>query len=235
MKYENIISLGYFCSPASEIKRLNMRKASYPFDWLICEFEFIMALIENAANFEEILKEQNLYQFKDNLNVYCTERKEIIFFHEFTYMDRLKKQLPKVIEKYNRRFIRFYEDILNPTLFIRYIKDYEELKYIEKNYMHILGIVKKFNVNSQLIFVANNGIISKKLDIFNVEKDSGDCVAREFLEKNSELKEKILNSYIQGVISINTKVEVKQKMSTLEKLWRKFIRIFRPYIHYNRV
>lgn len=32
-EYENVISLGYFCSVASEIERLGLRRHSGPFDW----------------------------------------------------------------------------------------------------------------------------------------------------------------------------------------------------------
>lgn len=37
-KYENFISLGYFCSVALELQRLGLRSCSSPFDWCISEW-----------------------------------------------------------------------------------------------------------------------------------------------------------------------------------------------------
>ncbi len=37
-KFEHVISLGFFCSPALELKKLGFRDASYPFDWVISEW-----------------------------------------------------------------------------------------------------------------------------------------------------------------------------------------------------
>ena len=33
--YERVISLGWFCGPALEMKRIGLRDGSYPFDWML--------------------------------------------------------------------------------------------------------------------------------------------------------------------------------------------------------
>ena len=46
--FDHVISLGWFCSPAHEIRRIGLRDASYPFDWLITHnFSIIINLIKN--------------------------------------------------------------------------------------------------------------------------------------------------------------------------------------------
>lgn len=37
--YKHVISLGFFCSVALELERKGLRDASYPFDWLISDFQ----------------------------------------------------------------------------------------------------------------------------------------------------------------------------------------------------
>ena len=46
-KYSNIISLGFFCSVATEIERIGMRSCSYPFDCVISDFKNVEDMIEN--------------------------------------------------------------------------------------------------------------------------------------------------------------------------------------------
>ena len=46
-EYENVISLGYFCSVASEIERMGLRTHSGPFDWQACvDFKKRIELID---------------------------------------------------------------------------------------------------------------------------------------------------------------------------------------------
>ena len=53
-KYQNVVSLGFFCSPAIELNNLNLRKSSQPFDWLISsKFNQVLELINNG--FEDFL------------------------------------------------------------------------------------------------------------------------------------------------------------------------------------
>lgn len=45
--YKHVISLGFFCSVALELERKGVRDASYPFDWLISDFQGVIKVIEN--------------------------------------------------------------------------------------------------------------------------------------------------------------------------------------------
>lgn len=191
--FENFISLGYFCSVAQETERLGFRNASFPFDWIITDFEGIFSAIEN--NFEGFLEEKYLAQSKKNLATYKNLKFNLYFFHDFSKYHSLKSQLKNVRAKYSRRINRFYREISKPTLFIRYISDLKrdeagrflELEWIESNINHIRNTLKMFNQKNEIIFVANDCIKSDKIKIYNVQPDINDLVARKFFEKNEEL------------------------------------------------
>lgn len=186
------VSLGYFCSVAKELEKLGLRSESLPFDWLVSDFEGVIYAIQNR--FEGFLEYDNLVQKKNEHFHYKDIQYGFEFFHDFSKYKSLEKQLSKVREKYARRIDRFYEVITEPTIFIRYISDEiivdgkaKELVYIEKNYENIIKLITSFNENNQIIFIANKGVTSTKLNIYNVEKDLNDRVAREPIGKNSSL------------------------------------------------
>ncbi len=66
-------SLGFRCSSASILKRLNLKHESYPFDWLISNLKVIKLCIED--NFENFLKQDN-YERKYTKTYELTESKE---------------------------------------------------------------------------------------------------------------------------------------------------------------
>lgn len=192
-KYDNFISLGYFCSVALELERFGLRRTSSPFDWCISDLEGIILAID--SNFEDFLKYTNLSQNKDSHGVYRDDKYNISFFHDFDKYLPLQKQISKVQEKYNRRIIRFYEIVTKPTLFVRYISDEQlnsqgksiELDYIENNYDEIIGLFKSFNSDNDIIFIANSSVSSEKIRIYSVEPDENDVVARKPVDKNESL------------------------------------------------
>lgn len=117
------------------------------------------------------------------------------FFHDFSGKIPLKRQFKKVKRKYDRRIERFKRNILEPTVFIRYIKNKEELDYWIENQEKILGLLKSYNSNNEIILIANNELKQEQKDIvvYWVEKDEDDSVARCFFDKNVELLSIIQN------------------------------------------
>jgi len=187
-KYQNIISLGYFCSIALELERMGLRSCSSPFDWCITDFEGVIKLIDN--DFKDLFNEDLLYQNNSNRAYYMNCKYKIQFFHDFNQNETLIEQLPLVREKYNRRIQRFYSMIQQPTLFIRYISSEDgnaELRYIEEKYEWILAMLKKYNSQNEIIFIADESISSNIIEIYYVERDKGDVVARYPLTQNQEL------------------------------------------------
>ena len=193
MKYQNIISLGFFCGPAQEIKSIGLRNASYPFDWIISNFESVLLLLKN--NFKDFLKEEFLIidktekELKETYVIKNTKY-DIKFFHDFKKGYSIYEQLPEIKEKYNRRIQRLYKTIEKSTLFIRYIKDEEELFYIIHNLEDIKKFIKSFNLNNDIIFICNNDLNDKvsNQNIYWVEKDNNYSVNRHFLKSLKSLK-----------------------------------------------
>lgn len=188
----NCISLGYFCSVALELERIGLRSASYPFDWTISDFEGVIDAIEN--NFIHFLDYEYLYQNKEIHSHYRNKKYRISFFHDFDQYRSLYSQLPEVRKKYDRRINRFYSSITKPTLFIRYIdatKDENgksvELSYIENNYKKIIKLLKSYNSNNDIVFIANSKVESDAIKIYHVDPDENDTVSRKPLEQNAEL------------------------------------------------
>ena len=192
-KYCNFISLGYFCSVATELEKLGFRSASYPFDWTISNFEGVIDAIN--SNFEDFLDYNLLRQSNTNKSHYFNVKYRIWFYHDFDSYLSLRRQLPNVKKKYNRRIERFYNSISEPTLFFRYISDEicdennksVELDFIEKNYHDILSLLKSYNSKNEIVFIANSSVKSDIIHIYNVEKDENDVVSRKPIENNNDL------------------------------------------------
>ena len=189
------ISLGYFCSVAIELEKLGLRTESSPFDWVVSDFDGVIKAIKN--NFIDFLEYDYLEQSGVNRSIYRNTKYNLYFFHDFDKYKNLDRQLQSIQRKYNRRIERFYNSITEPTLFIRYISDEkivegvsEELKYIEENYDEIISLLKSFNESNEILFIANEGVVSQKLQIYNVEKDQNDVVSRNPISNNSALYDK---------------------------------------------
>lgn len=196
-KFKNIVSLGCFCSPAMEFRRIDRRKFSLPFDWLVTmDFSAVLDLIDNSFN--GLLEHEDLYQIKDIPSRYRNIRYSIDFYHDFLPTKSFDKQIGAVKEKYDRRIKRFYEIITEPTLFCRYIISRDELIYISEHHGEITERFKKYNEENEIIFIVNEDIFSS-FDgeiplLWTVEKDEGDMFARRFLDKNTDLKQFIIDN-----------------------------------------
>lgn len=214
-KFKNIVSLGCFCSPAMEFKRVERRKFSLPFDWLVTmDFSAVLDLIDN--NFNGLLEYDDLYQIKEVPSRYRNSRYSIDFYHDFLPVKSFDKQIDAVKEKYNRRIKRFYEIITEPTLFCRYIISRDELLYIAERYGEIVKRFKKYNEENEIMFIVNEDIFST-FDgeiplLWTVEKDEGDMFARNFLDKNEELKDFIVTNVEKAPI-LQKKINFTQSLS----------------------
>ena len=200
----NYISLGYFCSIALDLDKLGLRAASYPFDWLITDFEGVINCMKN--NFKDFLNVDFLYQNTKRPYVYKNIKYNFEFYHDFSRHKPLKNQLVTVNEKYKRRTQRFYDSIKEETIFIRYISDEikingksKELIYIEENYDSIVQFLKSFNKKNEIIFIGNEGLNSSIINVYNVKKDKGDKVSRSPLIKIKYFKELFVHRFLRKV------------------------------------
>ena len=222
-KFENIISLGFFCSCASELERIGLRKASYPFDWLISPLPSVISLMNNQ--FEGFLDYDLLEQNISKPAWYRNKKYNIQFFHDFNKYHSLSSQIKKMQKKYERRIVRFYESIQLPTLFLRYVSCQQEIDYIEENANYISSYIKEFNTQNHIIYIANTDIHFNSPDVFFVEPDEADIVARKFLDKNLELKKMLISSTQMDGLSYRRKK--KKTLKPVRWIYKTFIPVYR--------
>ena len=241
--YESVVSLGYFCSVASEIERMGLRTHSGPFDWQACvDFRKRIELIDtHFKEFFENLNEEGLYQKVSEPQIYFMKAVGVFLVHDFTMYKSLAEQLPKVRRKYERRVTSFYRQIVRKTLFIYYVNKDNDVDYINHNIDYIRKTLRKFHPDNEIIFVANTDKHLEVSPAYYVTPDAGDVVARKFLEKNEDLKSFLENlPFDQKQRHINMSFHKKKILKKkLCKPYRKMKEIFdkllkKPYVHKRR-
>ena len=200
--YRHYISLGYFCSVAMELERIGLRSASYPFDWLITpDLSNVMKYIRNG--FDGFLEVSEMIQDAEVSSTYINRTTGFKYVHDFKASIPAAEQIDDVALKYRRRIDRFYRDITEPTLFVRYISDekvcedgrYADLSWIEDNITDIEQTLRSYNPDNRIIWIGNSALESTAIPIYTVDKDEGDSVARKPLEKNVGLNDLLMNAY----------------------------------------
>jgi Putative papain-like cysteine peptidase (DUF1796) len=106
------VSLGSHCEIAVHLNANHLRKAAFPFDWLLtCNHDHFLLLLENDFSF--FLDEQNLVQHPTSPYVLENTHYEIEFRHDWPFPDlwtdsaRFSQQLQEMKTKYDRRINRF--------------------------------------------------------------------------------------------------------------------------------
>jgi len=235
-KFSNIVPIGFFCGVAQELERIGLRNCAYPIDWLITELEPLIDCI--SCNFMDFLNlkylEKDLTE-KEQKYTYVVQNTKyhIKFFHDFQKGISIEDQLQDVTEKYDRRIQRFYKNISEqPTLFIRYIKNEAEWKYIEEHYQEILNWLKSYHPNHEIIYIINDDVCvtnaALPITIFLVKKDKNDSVSRKCFLQNKRIVKYIyanvefsLMKRLLQVVKYKKKVFSTKKTNFIDKIKKK--------------
>ena len=162
------------------------------------------------------------------------------FNHDFNEYEPLANQLDKVEEKHQRRIERFYNNIQEPTLFIREIPGIKEVEYIEDNYLHIKRILKSFNSDNEIIFVTRRSLESSMVKLYKAKTEYTLEGYNTFFRINEELyiylDKEIYYPRDQRKINFET---YKKKRSLPRRyynlLQKKYRKLFcKKYNHYNQ-
>ncbi len=231
--FDNIIPLGDHCGPSIILKRLKIRKESYPFDWishidpvnnsiLSIIIDIILKLLDtnNINHSVTTLLGNSL----DKGNKFINNNHSIFFPHE-----RGKKK--NIQQKYIRRFKRLYENITDNSrnLYIIMHRNSEinfdlltKLSYLLKTYnfnSEILLLSGKYNeipINCKLV-----NLIYYKYNI-KIGKEAGfDRLDREFFYKyfrtylSKKLSKKIIY-HSNNNLKCNNKIIIKKKNKKLK-------------------
>lgn len=223
---------------------MGLRTHSGPFDWQACvDFSKRIELIDTQfKDFFGNLNEKGLYQKVSEPWIYFMKEVGVFLVHDFTMYKPLSEQLTEVRKKYERRVASFYRQIAQKTLFIYYVNTDKDVDYINQNIDNIKNVLCKFNSCNEIIFVANLG---KHLDVaptYYVVPDTGDTVARKFLDKNADLKQFLENlPFDERQRCINKKFHDKKELKKkLSKPYMKFKKYLdgvykKTYIHTLRI
>ena len=147
--YENCISLGWFCGTASAMSRLGLRSYSGPFDWYFSDYSGVLAQIEN--DFNDFMNKKNITISKDNSKTFEDIK------YNFTYIHDVKQNFDDEYEmiksKYAKR-IKIFKDMSSlPTVFLRTVRNNEEIHFINKHWEYAEKLIKKYNSTNIIIYV----------------------------------------------------------------------------------
>lgn len=137
------ISLGRNCECAFQLQRTNLKKASYPFDWMFSHnFDVVQSLIKNK--FKDFIKFENLKVTRKIQYVANLKLDGIVHNHDFPPNKPMSESFVGFEDKYNRRIKRFYQalDSGKPIYFIRVGATKEQAKsfcrMIKKEFPHLI-------------------------------------------------------------------------------------------------
>ncbi len=186
-RYSHVISLGHFCSVASEIGRYGFRDGSYPFDWVTCGLEPIVRLMD--SEFAGFLEFSQLAFVSEGGNIVRDNSSGIEFYHDFDATLPLAAQYDSVIQKYERRIVRLKQSATERTLFVRYILDESECSYLDHHFPEVMASLRRLNPDNDLLLIGNADLPEQcgGHPVYLVAAGDDDVVARKFVGKNERL------------------------------------------------
>lgn len=203
VSYKHVISLGWFCSVAEELERIGLRSASYPFDWILSDWETVKAMIDGS--FRDFLAADKLEQDKKTKNIYRhKERKCLLYVHDIDPYEDYGRQISKAQIKYERRLERLQSNIHDPCIFVRYISDAQEFSYVTEHKEDIKRWLEGFHPDNKIVYIANKELGQASF-VWSVCPDENDSVARTFLEQLPGLREWLLDQHYDFPIEENLK------------------------------
>ena len=152
--FDNYISLGYYCGVAASMSKIGIRSTSGPFDWYISGvFKGVVSCLEN--DFSDFLCKDNIEVTDAGMSLTNTK-----YFFQMGHEIRnsFEEEYESINEKYMRRIKCFREQIKQKTCFIRTVYNVEELKYILENQEFINDIIKRFNIDNEIIYIVTKSI-----------------------------------------------------------------------------
>ena len=84
-KYDNCISLGWFCGKASSMAQYGLRSFSGPFDWCTSNLNSVLKMLEN--DFEDFMKKENLAVVGQDTKTLYDKKYGFSYNHEVIYSD----------------------------------------------------------------------------------------------------------------------------------------------------
>jgi hypothetical protein len=183
-----IVSLGDACGIAYQLKKYDLRKTAYPFDWLkIMKWEDLNNVVDdeftcfyNKENFKFKYFSEKFPQ-EESGTAYIYENNGILFCHDFN--ENFEESYQRFIDKYKKRIYRFYELIHSD-------KEIHFIRYETKYYKEITNDISKF---IKIIYNINPYCKFKLTVIIN-----------NYTNKDIKLDENIINDNVNLIIDNNS-------------------------------
>lgn len=173
-KFDVIVSLGEDCACSSYLRRFNLQKYSYPFDWLSnADFEERINLLIN--NFSDFLNKEDLIPYpkinpdtenNKKYDLYQNTRNKFHYYHDFEASIPFSESYAYVYQKYSRRINRLYRQLNNAKhiLFVWYSKDKTQDINVIKSAYELLN--KKFS-NKVSMLIIENSVYKEKYELYD--------------------------------------------------------------------
>ncbi len=153
--FHNFVSLGPYCATAASMAKYGLRSWSGPFDWLITRsLKWILYFMDN--DFEGFLEKENLECLENDPLTFKDRKSGFCYIHDKEYS--FEDQYDDLRRKYQRKIGRFLAETANPTCYLRWIENLNEVEYVNKNYEYISSVIKKKNCKSEIVFVVRNDL-----------------------------------------------------------------------------
>jgi hypothetical protein len=134
-KYDEIISLGSQCNPGLSLRKLNLKKETYPFDWVRSNSKIIYDILVNGCeNYLDFGEETTGEYFVKDIE--CIDFKDFPISHinrygqYFTHYEIIEKH--ELYLKFKKYFNRFFE-LLSSNKTVLFIHCHEEYIYNKKS------------------------------------------------------------------------------------------------------
>jgi hypothetical protein len=183
MIYDNIISLGAFCGPGLSLRKLNLKKETLPFDWIITNAEIIYDILStNNSKFininNKLMNDENLimkdffFKLFNNNELYLYKNEYGIYFTHYNNFE-----IQELINKFTKYFDRFYNLLLssNNILFIHSTEAYIYHKLtrdnVNENYNYLIKISELLKIKYPKLkfLILNIEINNKHIDTDNIK------------------------------------------------------------------
>ena len=188
-KYSNkiLIPIGRKCNVANTLRKYQLRKHAYPFDWNIVQISTALELIKNR--FKDFLSGENLIFLPPIKGRPLNEKNELVTNNDGTFL--WTSRIPVICKKYNMLFPHDFSE-----------KGIDDLPIIKEKYSRrISRLLKKIDKGEDILLLYDDGVLDKKNEAYPLYKSAGRDLNNLFLTDNFLSMKNNLNIPMENFIS----------------------------------
>lgn len=193
---DDFISLGWYCGVAASMSKYGLRSFSGPFDWYFSDFDSIIKTLDN--DFIDFLMREN-QEIEPDGKTFHDKKYGFIFNHELSR--DFEEEYEDVYSKYSRRIDLFRTKIAaGKVCFLRAVKTQDEIKYITSNSEYINTVIKRKNIENQIIYLVPQSIniplgFKQRYYVLDIKKYESGNNLHNLFDTNQEFISFCVNNY----------------------------------------